>query len=420
MVYNGFMSMNAKNEFFKGMQEADGKRIAMGCLAFLICVLLIVAIPFALLMIVFESFFRTFHFWMLVAGELGAFTLVYAWLARKRRAARIGAVLLLGALIAVSIHALWRWVGHDRFARISEDPYEVPYWRYAPFRKDNLLPLCDAPAEFRFRDGVPRLATAYALYPVAAAAVQALATREAFDKADRGWPGCIYNTGSDALFSTLSATNLLHRDAALSLRPSAEQMAEARQKGLNYELLPVARDAFVFFVHADNPATNLAAGQIRAIYSGRATSWRDVGVDFAARLMPFQRNKNSGSQTMLERIMGDEPIMPPMEEDRLGGMGEIFRDVAEYRNRRGALGFSFRYYATTLLAAGKVRLLAIDGVEPTVENIRSGAYPFVTDIYLTTVGSPTGDVARLASFLTSPAGRRLIEDIGYVAPETSK
>ncbi len=109
------------------------KRIAMGCLAFLICVLLVAAIPFAFLMIVFGSLSRAFHFWMLVAGELGAFTLVYAWLARKRRAARIGAVLLLGALLSVSIHALWRWVGHDRFARISDDPYEVPYWRYAPF-----------------------------------------------------------------------------------------------------------------------------------------------------------------------------------------------------------------------------------------------------------------------------------------------
>ena len=201
-----------------------GKRIAMGFLAFFICVLLVIAFPFGLLTIAFESLSRTFHFWMLVAGELGAFTLVYAWLARKRRVARVGAVLLLGALLAISIHALWRWVGHDRFARISDDPYEVPYWQYAPFRENNLLPTCDAPAEFRFRDGVPRLATAYALYPVAAAAVQALATREAFDEADHGYPGCIYNTGSDALFSTLTSTNLLHRDAALSLRPSAEQM----------------------------------------------------------------------------------------------------------------------------------------------------------------------------------------------------
>ena len=128
------------------------KRIAMGFLAFFICVLLVVAFPFGLLMIVFESLFRAFHFWMLVEGELGAFTLVYAWLARKRRIARVGAVLLLGALLAVSIHALWRWVGHDRFARISDDPYEVPYWQYAPFRENNLLPTCDAPAEFRFTD----------------------------------------------------------------------------------------------------------------------------------------------------------------------------------------------------------------------------------------------------------------------------
>ena len=111
--------------------------------------------------------------------------------------------------------------------------------------------------------------------------------------------------------------------------------------------------------------------------------------------------------------MGDDPIMPPMEEDRLGG---IFQDVADYRNCRGALGFSFRYYANEMVADGRIRLLAVDGVAPTVENIRNGAYPFVGDSYLVTVGSPTGDVARLAGFLKSPEGRRMVEEIGYIAP----
>ena len=185
----------------------------------------------------------------------------------------------------------------------------------------------------------------------------------------------------------------------------------------SFDLTPVARDAFVFFVHADNPCTNLTTAQIRDIYSGRATAWRSVGVPFDAPLLPFQRNKNSGSQTTLERIMGDVPNMPPLEEDRLGGMGDIFRDVADYRNRRGAIGFSFRYYATELVSAGKIRLLSLDGVPPTPENIASGRYPFVTDSYLVTTSAPRSpDVQRLAAFLTSPPGRALVSAIGYVPP----
>ena len=98
-------------------------------------------------------------------------------------------------------------------------------------------------------------------------------------------------------------------------------------------------------------------------------------------------------------------------------MGDIFRDVADYRNRRGAIGFSFRYYATELVAAGKIRLLSLDGIPPTPENIASGHYPFVTESYLVTTAAPRSpDVRRLAAFLASPSGRALVEAVGYIAP----
>jgi phosphate transport system substrate-binding protein len=203
-------------------------------------------------------------------------------------------------------------------------------------------------------------------------------------------------------------------DAAFGLLPSDEQRKTASRKGVHYHFTPVARDAFVFCVHADNPVTNLTVAQIRDIYSGRTTSWRAVGAALDAKLLPFQRNKNSGSQTMLERIMGDDPIMPPMEEDRLGGMGDIFRDVADYRNRRGALGFSFRYYANEMVADGRIRLLAVDGVAPTVENIRNGSYPLVATAYMVTARSRSANVRRVVDFMLSPEGQKLVEETGYV------
>ena len=291
----------------------------------------------------------------------------------------------------------------------------VDWWQYKPFRKGNRLPECNAPEEYRFKDRGPKLRAAYALYPIAAAAVQALGKASVYT--NDWW--MLTNGGSDDLFSWLYMKENGWRgrcDAVFGLEPSEEQKADLAAHGVELRMQPVARDAFVFFVHADNPARNLTTEQVRAIYSGKATTWREAGVEWDARLIPFQRNKNSGSQTTLERIMGDVPIMPPLEEDRLGGMGDIFRDVADYRNRRGAIGFSFRYYATELVAAGKIRLLALDGVEPTVENIRSGKYPFVAESYLVTAGEPEGDTARLASFLSSPEGRALVEAVGYVAP----
>lgn len=299
------------------------------------------------------------------------------------------------------------------YDQVKETGY-VDWRKYEPFRKGNRLPACDAPEEYRFRDGGPKLRAAYALYPIAAASVQALGEAAVYTNDWRA----LTSGGSDNLFSLLQEAGWRdwRCDAVFGLEPSEEQKAELASHGVELRMQPVARDAFVFFVHADNPVLNLTMEQVRAIYSGKATTWREAGVEWDERLIPFQRNKRSGSQTTLERIMGDVPVMPPLEEDRLGGMGDIFRDVADYRNRRGAIGFSFRYYATELVAAGKIRLLALDGVEPTVENIRSGQYPFVVEAYLVTDGEPAGDTARLASFLSSPEGRALVEAVGYVAP----
>ena len=365
-------------------------------------------------MLAFASVHAGVYVLCLLAGVVGLFVAAVGGIWRLRRTRRAGWVLAVGAMAVAGAGALWWGLPEWVYERVPETG-RVDWERYEPFREGNRLPACDAPEEYRFRDGGPKLRAAYALYPIAAAAVQALGDPRAYNE----WGRLSYG-GSDGLFEWLGErpreSAWRHADAVFGLEPSEEQKAEAARRGVELRMQPVARDAFVFFVHADNPARGLTTEQVRTIYSGKATTWREAGVEWDARLMPFQRNKNSGSQTTLERIMGDVPIMPPLEEDRLGGMGDIFRDVADYRNRRGAIGFSFRYYATELVEAGKIRLLALDGVEPTVENIRSGRYPFVAESYLVTAGEPEGDTARLAAFLGAPEGRALVEAVGYVAP----
>ena len=78
----------------------------------------------------------------------------------------------------------------------------------------------------------------------------------------------------------------------------------------------------------------LTSEQVRGIYSGKITSWRELGVDLDAKLLPYQRNKGSGSQTALERLMGETPIMEPIREDKLRGMGGIISATADCRGDR--------------------------------------------------------------------------------------
>ena len=62
----------------------------------------------------------------------------------------------------------------------------------------------------------------------------------------------------------------------------------------------------------------------------------------------------------------------------------------------------------------RIKLLAVDGVQPTVENIRNGSYPLTVDLYAVTAGTNNTNVPKLLDWVVSAEGQKLIEQVGYV------
>lgn len=205
-------------------------------------------------------------------------------------------------------------------------------------------------------------------------------------------------------------------DVFFGAMPSKQQQADAAALGEELVLTPIAKEAFVFFVNSANPVDNLTTQQIKDIYNGKTKNWQPLGGD-DRRILAFQRPEGSGSQTLLQHIMGYTPIMEPLKEEYIGDMGGIGTQVANYNGEAGALGFSFKFFLTGMLGRkdAPVKMLAIDGVYPTDENIRSGKYPFTTNLYAITLKSNTKP--HLQSFLKwmqSPQGQEIAEKVGYV------
>ena len=191
--------------------------------------------------------------------------------------------------------------------------------------------------------------------------------------------------------------------------------------GIELHLTPIGREAFVFFVNNQNPVDGLTVEQIQKIYTGEITNWKDVGGKRQS-IRPFQRDEDSGSQSALLRLMEGLPLIEPEEEDRIAGMGGIIRQVASYRNFNNAIGFSFRFYSTEMVKNGDIKLLALNGVEPTKETIRDGSYPISSYFYAVTaspVGQPAPeteneDLAAFLNWILSEQGQKIIEETGYV------
>ena len=313
---------------------------------------------------------------------------------------------------------------HDSIPTVDEASSRTAMlWEYVPFDGENKLVSLDNEASLQFDSPYAvTLDGATALYPIYAAFTQAVYPES---WSDSGVP-IDYSPFNSTVEcnGTIEAYDRLIRgevDMIFAAGPSQAQVDAAYRSGKEFHLTPIGREAFVFFVNSKNPVTGLTVEEIQGIYSGSITNWQEVGGK-NQKIRPFQRAEDSGSQTALQRLMSDVPLMEPEEEDRVAGMGGIIREVASYKNYKNALGFSFRFYSTEMVKNGDIRLLALNGVAPTRDTIRDGSYPIASEFYAVTcapIGSPSPEESNshIASFLDwilSEEGQFIIEETGYV------
>jgi phosphate transport system substrate-binding protein len=299
---------------------------------------------------------------------------------------------------------------------------DFDFAEYIPFSENNKLVKIESPP-FVIDSEHPKIHGAFAFYPVYAAVVEATyRNTEKFKFNSRSYPGelvLMTGTSPDAFGTLLGGKNLLggnwfESDMIFMLQPSEKQLQEAKDKGIELVITPIGYEAFVFFVSTVNPVDELSLDQIRDIYSKKITRWEDVGGK-RERILPFQRPEGSGSQTAMLRVMGDVPIAPPQREEFRQGMGEIVADVADYRNYGNAIGFSFRYYVEGLFKHDGVKLLKIDGIAPTIENVQNKTYPEIGELVIISRKNNTNPhVPTLTDWFLSPQGQELIKNVGYV------
>ncbi len=205
-------------------------------------------------------------------------------------------------------------------------------------------------------------------------------------------------------------------DLVIAYEPSAEVYKRMEEKQVKLRMEPIGRDALVFLVNSGNPVETVTSGELVDIYAGAITNWKELG-GRDQELVAFQRPENSGSQTLMEKlVMKDVSMMEAPISRKIGEMGELIEAVAAYDHSDNAIGYSVYYYARNMYQMPKLRFLAVDGVVPSNDTIQRGAYPFVNDFYaVIRDGEPEDSPAgKLFSWLTQEGGQRLVEEAGYV------
>ncbi len=177
-------------------------------------------------------------------------------------------------------------------------------------------------------------------------------------------------------------------------------------KGITPVAHVVAMDGIAIIVHPSNPAGNLTVEQVRGIYKGKITSWKQLGGPDVP-IVSISRDTNSGTyETFEELVMNNEKIHPSTEY--VGSNGAIRQRVQSTKAAIGYVGLGF--------VDRSVKALEIDGVMPDAGTIASGVYPVARPLFMFTNGYPKLG-SHLFSFVTlylTPKGQEIVEEIGFI------
>jgi phosphate transport system substrate-binding protein len=166
------------------------------------------------------------------------------------------------------------------------------------------------------------------------------------------------------------------------------------------------RVAVIGFAVVTNPSVgikSLSKTQLQDIFSGKATSWKQVGGP-DAKIVVVNRPRNSGTRAVFTKtVMGSVAINESgLTEDATGTVVSIVKQTP------GAIS----YAAFSGTRGSGLTEVSIDGVAPTDDNIISGKYPVWSYEHMFTMGPPTGEVAKFIDFVAGNAD--LVRKDGFI------
>jgi len=190
--------------------------------------------------------------------------------------------------------------------------------------------------------------------------------------------------------------------ASRPIRSSEARRLAERQGYLGVSFL-VAKDALSIYLHPQNPVRNLTMAQVRDIYTGRITSWKEVGGE-DAEIVLLSRAPNSGTYLYFqEHVLEDQPYSPSTRT--MTSTEAVVQAVAADPH---AIGYGGIAYGSNLVHC------RINGVMPTEQNVRNDSYPISRYLFFYTIKEPGGNVRKFIDWALSKQGQTVVKQIGYV------
>jgi phosphate transport system substrate-binding protein len=204
--------------------------------------------------------------------------------------------------------------------------------------------------------------------------------------------------GAKAIINKTADIGMMSRD----MKPA--EIEKCKANGIQPMQFVIALDCLVPIVHPSNPVSKITTAQLKDMYQDKIRNWKDVGGN-DGMIALFSRETNSGTYEVWHgKVMKKEDEFDMVS--RMPSNAAMAAKIAGNKKGIGYVGLGF--------LNPKVKALTVNGVVPSVETGKDGSYPLSRSLNLYTGGKPSGETAKFIDFVMSPAGQKIIAEVGFV------
>ncbi len=188
-----------------------------------------------------------------------------------------------------------------------------------------------------------------------------------------------------------------------------QEYKQARARGVEPFKVAVALDGIAVFLHEANPLRELTLDQLKGIYTGEITNWKQVGGESHAIIL-YGRENNSGTYAYFkEHVLQNEDYVENTQT--LPGTAAVVNAVG--KDKYG-IGYGGIAWGKGVKYMGVKKDAASPAVEPSLETVTNGTYPISRELYWFFNGQPTGQLRELLNWVLSPEGQQVAEKVDYI------
>ena len=219
-------------------------------------------------------------------------------------------------------------------------------------------------------------------------------------------PGTTFDIAAEGSTTGIAAIIDGTAQIGMSSRPAKpEEIATAKSKGVELKPTTVAYDGIAVIVNSANPIKGLTKKQVEQIFTGDIADWSAVGGP-PGKISIYTRNTSSGTYSEFKELAMKKRDYAPSAQ-KMAGNEQIAAEVGKNPNGVGYVGLAY-------IKAKGIKVVSIDSEMPSNDSVQQKKYPFARPTFFYTNGDPAGLVKQFVDFTLSPAGQKIVANVGFV------